>query len=265
MVNLSELVHDIPVHMNSFKKDKDYWGTRWEIAPGVNYFPDASSSIAYREGIHEQIHSRKAPGLNGGIVNVIDGDESAFGVFFEDNGGRLPKPLHYIFLGKGQNISVPYSSYAEGKGNFTNRVGIRIGPSSKSTRFLHVASQEEIKCLKVNPAKGHTDERRSIVDITSRVKHFTIPEGSSPELGHHYHDTMRERFAVLKGEFDIFLIDIDDTNNKERYTVNAGQFVEVPLRSAHLVVPTPGTEFVNVIPGVDFDPKDLNEYRIERF
>ena len=46
----------------------------------------------------------------------------------------------------------------------------------------------------------HKDDRRRIVDVTPRVKVFTVADMPGLELANHYHAKTDEVFHVLQGE-----------------------------------------------------------------
>ena len=107
---------------------------------------------------------------------------------------------------------------------------------------------------------GHSDPRRTIIDITPRLKRFTTADMPGVRLGDHYHAKMQESFYVEHGRL---LCKLEDINTKERreYMVEAGQSIRMPLYVAHLVLPGPRSEFLNIIER-DFDPADLLSYRL---
>jgi mannose-6-phosphate isomerase-like protein (cupin superfamily) len=108
---------------------------------------------------------------------------------------------------------------------------------------------------------GHTDARRAIVDLSSTIKHFRIADQPNLELGHHYHAGFDELFHVTKGAFDIHF-EHPDTKERKFYRVTEGQQVKVPLGVAHLVIPDPGMEMINVC-SRPFSRDDLNSYRVD--
>ena len=114
----------------------------------------------------------------------------------------------------------------------------------------------------VHTPSGHTDTRRRIIDISRKVKFFTVADVEEIQLGNHYHETTVEDFYVVRGSLRIKL---EDTRTKKRaeYEVRPGQRIQMSLYVAHLVLPKPCTEFVNVCE-IDFDPSvDIHHYRIE--
>ncbi|MAF99540.1 MAG: hypothetical protein CMH61_02910 [Nanoarchaeota archaeon] len=129
-----------------------------------------------------------------------------------------------------------------------------------------MAKRESVKLASdladlVQTPGGHTDLRRSIVDISGKVKYFTVTGVEGIQLGNHYHESTAEEFYVVRGSLRIKL---EDTRTKERaeYEVIPGQSIGMPLYVAHLVLPEPGTEFVNICE-IDFDPAvDIHPYPI---
>ncbi len=105
----------------------------------------------------------------------------------------------------------------------------------------------------------HKDARRKITDVTPKVKLVEVYQ--QLPLGNHYHKRTPEIFHVVEGEFEIKFEDIK-TKQRQTYVVRPGDSVDVPLLVAHKVVAKPGTQFINVITGADFDPTDLNRYEI---
>jgi len=107
---------------------------------------------------------------------------------------------------------------------------------------------------------GHKDSRREIIDVTPRVKKFTVADMTGLELGHHYHARTNELFHVLEGQMRIKFEDIN-TKQRMEYVVTPGQNVTVPLYVAHLVLPTPNAVFLGEV-HPEFDREDLNPYKI---
>ena len=108
---------------------------------------------------------------------------------------------------------------------------------------------------------GHEDYRRRITDVTPRVKAFTVKDSCGLLLGNHYHAKMEELFYAVVGSFEIKFEDIN-THEKRTYKVEPGESVRVPIYVAHLVIPDPRAQFLNVME-MDFDVADIHPYKIE--
>ena len=106
----------------------------------------------------------------------------------------------------------------------------------------------------------HEDSRRKIVDVSSRVKLFTIADVDGLKLGNHYHERTPESFYTLDGRIHFKLEDIQ-TKEKQEYVLESGQGISMPLFVAHLLIPERGARFIGIL-GTDFDPTDLNKYEI---
>ncbi len=171
--------------------------------------------------------------------------------------GTIPEIIH-VTRGEveadinGSTYVVPagFSSYLSKENVY------RLSPGSEVIRVNHPGKPEE----KVYKPAGHTDSRRSIVDITSTVKHFRVADVEGLELGHHYHAGFDEVFHVTR---EGFVIHFEDPNTKECgfYRVEEGQQIKVPLGVAHLVIPDPGMEMINVC-SRPFSRDDLNGYKV---
>lgn len=113
--------------------------------------------------------------------------------------------------------------------------------------------------LLVHPS-GNEDPRRKIVDVTPRIKVFTVADAEGLQLGNHYHAKTPEWYYVHDGKL---LVKLEDIRTKQRrtYEVSNGEKLELPLYVAHLVIPHPRTIFLGILEA-DFDPKDLLEYKI---
>jgi len=104
------------------------------------------------------------------------------------------------------------------------------------------------------------DERRTIIDITPRIKFFTIANFNELKLGNHYHEKMPESFYCTDGKIYFKLEDIN-TKERQEYVIEPGQGITMPLFVAHLVLPDRKSRFIKIL-GADFDKDDLKEYKI---
>jgi len=112
----------------------------------------------------------------------------------------------------------------------------------------------------VSEPNFHEDYRRRIVDVTSRIKLFTIPDMEGLKLGNHYHEHTPEMFYIQDGKVH-FKLENTKTQKRQEYTVEPGQSIEMPLCVAHQVLPEPRSLFLGIL-GEDFDPNDLIKYEI---
>ena len=108
---------------------------------------------------------------------------------------------------------------------------------------------------------GHEDERRKIVDITSKIKFFQIKDQEGIKLANHYHKKSEETFYIIDGTVIFKLEDVNSEERKE-YILGKNSSIKIPIFVAHLLLPTPKAQFFGILEN-DFDPDDLNKYNIK--
>ncbi|HIH12022.1 TPA: hypothetical protein HA241_07575 [Candidatus Woesearchaeota archaeon] len=101
---------------------------------------------------------------------------------------------------------------------------------------------------------------RTIVNITPRVRAFTVHDLDNIRLGDNYHETTPQLFFVEDGKTHCKL-ENPKNGQKVEYTIEAGQFVVVPHSIAYLLIPDPHACFLGIL-GADFNPGDLRTHRI---
>jgi mannose-6-phosphate isomerase-like protein (cupin superfamily) len=108
--------------------------------------------------------------------------------------------------------------------------------------------------------EGHKDERRQILDITPKIKLFTIADVDGLKLANHYHEKTHESFYCLNGRI-YFKLENSKTGERQSYTLEPGQGINIPLFVAHLLLPEKRSSFLGILE-TDFDPNDLKKYEI---
>ncbi len=133
-----------------------------------------------------------------------------------------------------------------------SRYELQNGSHMEKNQYLKATYMESLR----EPSMTNIDARRSIIDVTERVKVFSIADAEGLKLGNHFHRKMKEWYFLVSGSQEWIL---DSRKERRRHKLIPKEMITVPRHVAHVVMPAPQTEFIGIIDR-NFDAGDLHKY-----